>query len=174
MGSERAAGRPIEPPRLGRLARRKLLVQPPWCYVSRQPLCAWEVRIQPALRLVSAQPAAEPEALRLGARSSRRGLRLSGGRGRPGTESRGTRFRGFGSVGGAASLCSKRSRRFQVWAPLRGFMYGSRSLICARATARNRTSGERRCCLSRVRSPGAEGGGAPWASATTESSLTSP
>ena len=35
------------------------------------------------------------------------GLSLSGGRGRPGTESRGTRFQGFGPVGGAASLCSR-------------------------------------------------------------------
>ena len=48
-----------------------------------------------------------------------------------------------------------------MWAPLRGFMYGPRSLICARATTRNRTSGERRCCLTRARSPGAEGGEAP-------------
>ena len=49
-------------------------------------------------------------------------MSLSGGQGRPGTESRGTRFRGFGPGGGAASLCSRCSRRFQVLAPLRGFM----------------------------------------------------
>ena len=67
------------------------------------------------------------------------GLSLSGGRGRPGTESRGTRFRGFGPVGGAASLCSRCSRRFQVWAPLRGFMYGP---PFANLRARNQASGE--------------------------------
>ena len=63
-----------------------------------QPLCAWE---------------ADPAAL---------GLSLSGGQGRPGTESCGSRVRGFGPVGGAANLCSRCSRRFQVLAPLRGFM----------------------------------------------------
>ena len=47
------------------------------------------MRIQPALRLVSEQPA-EPEALCLGADPAALGLSLSGGRGRPGTESRGT------------------------------------------------------------------------------------
>ena len=64
--------------------------------------CAWE---------------ADPAAL---------GLRLSGRRGRPGTASRstGTRVRGFGPLGGAASLCSRCSRRFQVCAPLQGFMCG--------------------------------------------------
>ena len=82
LGSERAAGQPIELPRVGKLARRKLLVQPPWCYDTRQPLCAWETRIQPALRLVSAQPA-EPEALCLGARSSRQGLETLGWAGPP-------------------------------------------------------------------------------------------
>ena len=50
------------------------------------------------------------------------GLSLLGGRGRPGTESPGTPVGGFGPVGGAASLCCRRSQRFQVWAPLRGFM----------------------------------------------------
>ena len=40
--------------------------------------------------------------------------------------------------------------------------------------ARNRASGERRWgCLSRIHSPGAEGGGAPVAVAAAESSLTS-
>ena len=51
---------------------------------------------------------------------------------------------------------------FHVWAPS--------SLICVR----NRASGERRGCLSRLRSPGEEGGGAPGAWAAAESSLTSP
>ena len=66
------------------------------------------------------------------------GLSLSGGRGRPGTESGSTREGGFGPVGGAANLCSRCSGRFQVWAPLRGFKCGSRSLICSRACARAR------------------------------------
>ena len=39
--------------------------------------------------------------------------------------------------------------------------------------ARNWASGEHRGCLSRVHSPGAEGGGAPEAAAAAESSLTS-
>ena len=44
----------------------------------------------------------------------------------------------------------------------------------ANLRARNRASGERRGCLSRVHSPGAERGGAPEALAAAESSLTSP
>ena len=79
----------------GKLARGFVLVT----QAASRP-CAWE---------------ADPAAL---------GLSLSGGRGRPGTESRSTRFPRFGPVGGAASLCSRCSRRFQVSAPLRGFMYG--------------------------------------------------
>ena len=73
--------------------------------------CAWRACSRP-----SQGPCAwvaDPSAL---------GLSLSGGRGRPGTESRGTRFRGFGPVCGAANLCSRCSGRFQVWAPPRGFM----------------------------------------------------
>ena len=75
--------------------------------------CAWRASSRPSQQPCSWE--ANPASL---------GLSLSGGRGRPGTKSRGTRFRGFGPVGGAASLCSRCSRRFQVWAPLRGFMYG--------------------------------------------------
>ena len=44
----------------------------------------------------------------------------------------------------------------------------------ANLRACNRASGECRGCLARARSPGAEGGGAPGASAAAESSLTSP
>ena len=44
----------------------------------------------------------------------------------------------------------------------------------ANLRARNQASGERQGCLSRVHSPGAEGGGAPEAAAAAESSLTSP
>ena len=44
----------------------------------------------------------------------------------------------------------------------------------ANLRARNWASGERRGCLSRVHSPGAEGGGVPEAKAAAESPLTSP
>ena len=80
-------------------------IQPLWVCEALKQLCAWSV-----------QPA-DPSAL---------GLSLSGRQGRPGTESHGTWVRGFGPVGGAASLCSRCSRRFQVCAPS--------SLICVRAT----------------------------------------
>ena len=90
-----------------------------WVWDALKRLCAW-----------SGQPA-DPATL---------GLSLLGRRGRPVTESRGTQVRGFGPVGGAASLCSRCSQRFQVWAPLRGFMYGP---LLANLHARNRASGER-------------------------------
>ena len=99
------------------LGARKPGLQPLWLGTrararSRgiQPLRVWEARKRLCAR--SAQPA-DPAAL---------GLSLSGRRGRPGTESRGTWVRGFGPVGGAANLCSRCSGRFQVLAPLRGFM----------------------------------------------------
>ena len=70
-----------------------------------------------------------------------------------------------------------------MWAPLRGFMYGPRSVICVRA----RATGPRVSAVTFLlfntpptpphppaRSPGAEGGGAPGAAAAAESSLTSP
>ena len=76
-------------------------IQPLRVCEALKRLCAWSV-----------QPA-HPAAL---------GLSLSGGRGHRVTESRRTRVRGFGPVGGAANLCSRCSGRFQVWAPLRGFM----------------------------------------------------
>ena len=58
-----------------------------------------------------------------------------------------------------------------MWAPLRGFMYGT---LLANLRVRNRASGERQGCLSGAGSPGAEGGGVPGAEAAAESSLTSP
>ena len=99
-----------------------------WVYEAHKRLCAWPARSQ-RIQLLCAW-GADPATL---------GLSLSGRRGRPGTESRGTGVGGFGPVGGAASLCSRCSRRFQVWAPLRGFMYGP---PFANLRARNQASGE--------------------------------
>ena len=70
----------------------------------------------------------------------------------------------FGSGAQAAGLLTRAHAHpeFQLWAP---------SLliwVCA-----SQASGERWGCLSRVRSPGAEEGGAPEAVAAAESSLTS-
>ena len=94
--------------------------------ISQQPiqqLCSWDSQeADPAaLGLESSQAALCLE--RVAHDPAALGLSLSGGQGRPGTESRGTPAGGgFGPVGGAASLCSRCSGRFQVWAPLQGFM----------------------------------------------------
>ena len=87
-----------------------------------QQLCSWDLQEATPATLAwealkrlcawSGQPA-DPATL---------GLSLLGRRGRLVTESRGTQVRGFGPVGGAANLCSRHSRRFQVWVPLLGFM----------------------------------------------------
>ena len=97
---------------LGRCCRRG-----PWQAI--RPLISQSSHLGLGQALV--QPA-DPAALCLGGRSSHPGLESLGRAGRPGTESRGTGVGGFGPVGGAASLCSRCSGRFQVWAPLRGFM----------------------------------------------------
>ena len=60
--------------------------------------------------------------------------------------------------------------RFQVWAPTEVSGVGPQS---ANLGVRNRASGELGGCLSRLHSPGAEGGGAPEAMAAVASSLTS-
>ena len=63
--------------------------------------------------------------------------------------------------------------------PTRGFRCGRPAVVSvvgpqsADLGACNRASGERWGCLSRIHSPGAEGGGAPEAEAAAESSLTS-
>ena len=88
----------------------------------------------------------------------------------------------FGPVGGAASLCSRCTPthpRFQVWVPRRRLRCGRPAGVSvvgpqsANLGAHNRASGEHWGCLSRVHSPGAEGGGAPQATAAAESSLIS-
>ena len=85
----------LQPLWLGRRARAAGGSSSFWVWEALRGLCAW-----------SPQPAD----------SAALGLSLSGGRGCPGTESRSTGVRGFGPVGGAANLCSRCSRRFQVCA----------------------------------------------------------
>ena len=100
-----------------------------------------------------------------------------------GPELHSSRVRGFGPVGGAASLCSWYSpthRRFQVWVPFWCLRCGRPAGVSvvgpqsADLGAGNWASGEPLGCLSRLRSPGVEGGGAPGAMAAAQSSLTSP
>ena len=82
-------------------------------------------------------------------------------------------------VGQLVSAPGVHPPRFQMWAPCLGLRCGRPagvSVVGPQSTdlgARNRASGEHQGCLSRVHSPGAEGGGAPEATAAAESSLTS-
>ena len=81
---------------------------------------------------------------------------------------------------GAVSLCSRcaPTQCFRCGLPLgvSGVAASWISVVAPQSAnlgARNCASGERRGCLSRVHSPGAEGGGVPEAVASAESSLTS-
>ena len=120
-----------------------------------QPLCAWDAHtVTDAATL---------------------GLSLSGGRGRPGTESRGTRSAVLGLwVEQLASAPDALPPEFSgVGAPPGFHVWAPSSLICMNATGPQVSAMTLVLLIPRSQSRG-RGGGAPVASVTTESSLTSP